>query len=224
VTVPGSAADPGARRERTLLAALLLSLWGPLATGIAVVLSHSTTQLADFVRRTVELVALAVAWAVFRHLRAAGTLTPERRARLERSVSLAVAAALLVSGTVLVLLAAGRVRAFEPGGDVRLGLLIALLGLVVNTWFWRRYGALEREVPNALIGSQRRLYRAKVAVDACVIAALGTVLVAPQQPLAAIVDVGGSLAVAAYLLWSAHRTFMGRAASGTTTPPARSRP
>lgn len=50
------------------MAALLLSLWGPLATGLAVVSSHSTTQLADFIRRSVELVALFVSWWVFRHL------------------------------------------------------------------------------------------------------------------------------------------------------------
>jgi hypothetical protein len=61
--------DPDVRRERTLLVALLLSAWAPFVTGWAVVLSQSTTQVADFVRRTVELVAIAVAWAVFRRLR-----------------------------------------------------------------------------------------------------------------------------------------------------------
>ena len=40
-----------AARERTLLIALLLSMWAPLATGYAVLMSHSTTQLADFIRR-----------------------------------------------------------------------------------------------------------------------------------------------------------------------------
>jgi hypothetical protein len=56
-----SRSDDGlAGRERTLLVALLLSLWGPLATGLAVLLSQSTTQVADFVRRSVELVALAI--------------------------------------------------------------------------------------------------------------------------------------------------------------------
>ncbi|KAF0194193.1 MAG: hypothetical protein FD169_1988 [Bacillota bacterium] len=47
-----------ASRERTLLIALLLGMWAPLATGYAVLLSHSTTQVADFIRRTVDLVAL----------------------------------------------------------------------------------------------------------------------------------------------------------------------
>jgi chromatin segregation and condensation protein Rec8/ScpA/Scc1 (kleisin family) len=48
-------------REKTLLTALLLSLPGPLVTGIAAITSHSTTQLADFMRRSSELVALFLA-------------------------------------------------------------------------------------------------------------------------------------------------------------------
>jgi len=193
-------------RERTLLVALLLSLWAPLATGLAVLLSRSTTQLADFVRRSAELVALAITWAVYRHLRRRGDLDAARRASLERLATRGVAAALALSGAVMLLLAAGRLRSFEPGGDVRLGLAIALLGLATNGWFWRRFGALARERPDALIDAQRRLYRAKVAVDACVIAALATVLWAPGHPATRWVDLGGSVAVALYLGWSAWRT------------------
>jgi divalent metal cation (Fe/Co/Zn/Cd) transporter len=198
--------DGLAGRERTLLVALLLSLWGPLATGLAVLLSRSSTQVADFVRRSVELVALAISWAVYRHLRRSGDLSPQRRASLERIATRGVAVALAVSGAVILLLAAGRLRSFEPGGDVRLGLLIAVLGLLTNGWFWRRFGAMARERPDALIDAQRRLYRAKVAVDACVIAALGTVLWAPGHAATRWVDLGGSVALALYLVWSAQRT------------------
>jgi len=198
--------DGLAGRERTLLVALLLSLWAPLATGLAVLLSRSTTQVADFVRRSAELVALAISWAVYRHLRRRGDLDAARRAALERIATRGVAAALAVSGAVMLLLAAGRLRSFEPGGDVRLGLAIAVLGLATNGWFWRRFATLARERPDALIDAQRRLYRAKVAVDACVIAALATVLWAPGHPATRWVDLGGSVAVALYLGWSAWRT------------------
>jgi len=57
-----------ASREKTLLTALLLSIPGPLVVGLAAVSSHSTTQLADFIRRSVELVALLLSWWVFRKL------------------------------------------------------------------------------------------------------------------------------------------------------------
>jgi divalent metal cation (Fe/Co/Zn/Cd) transporter len=195
-----------ARRERTLKGALLLSLWGPLLTGIAVLLSQSLTQVADFVRRSVELVALAVAWLVFRHVHETPGMSEARMRHLERRSAQGVAIALAVSGGVMLLLTLARWQAFEEPGDVRLGLAVASLGLVANTWFWRRYRSLERERASDLIGAQRRLYRAKAAVDLVVIASLGTLWIVPDHAAARIVDVGGSLAVACYLLWSSHRT------------------
>lgn len=204
--MPSPGADPDRRRERTLLVALLLSVWGPLVTGIAVLLSQSTTQLADFVRRSVELVALATSWAVFRHLRRRPGTSDERAHQLRRRATLAVTMALATSGAVMLVLAATRLRAFDPGGDVRLGLLIACLGLIVNTVFWRRYLGMTRERPDALIDAQRRLYRAKAAVDAAVIAALATVLLAPDHPTTRWVDLGGSIAVGIYLLASSWQT------------------
>lgn len=194
------------RRERTLKVALLLSAWGPLVTGIAVLLSQSVTQVADFVRRSVELMALAVAWLVFRHVHETPGMDDVRKRHLERRSAQGVAIALAVSGVVMLLLAAARWRAFEEVGDVRLGLAVASLGLLVNTWFWRRYRSLEQERSSGLIGAQRRLYRAKASVDLVVIGALGTLWLAPDHPAAALVDVGGSVAVAGYLLWSSHRT------------------
>ena len=201
--------DPGVRRERTLLAALLLSAWAPFVTAWAVVLSQSTTQVADFVRRTVELVAVAVAWAVFRRLRRHEP-PAVAAARLERIAAWAVAAALATSGGVMLLLALQRHADFAPGGDVRLGLLVALLGLATNGWFWRRYAGFARERPGRLMQGQCRLYRAKVAVDTCVIVALASVALAPGRPATRWVDLAGSLAVALYLLWSAGRSVAGR--------------
>jgi len=64
----GLSKEQSSSREKTLLTALLLSLPAPLVTGIAVISSHSTTQLADFIRRTVELLALIISWWIFRQL------------------------------------------------------------------------------------------------------------------------------------------------------------
>jgi divalent metal cation (Fe/Co/Zn/Cd) transporter len=190
------------RRERTLLLAVLLSLWAPLATGLAVILSRSSTQVADFTRRSVELVALMVSWWVYRHLQRQPALKATARLGLERVANLSVALAMACSGGVVLALAVTRWQHFEPGGNVLPGLVIAVLGLITNTWFWRRYTRLAPET-HSIIATQRRLYRAKALLDACVIMALSAVAFAPQQPLTSIVDLAGSLVVAAYLLWSA---------------------
>lgn len=198
--------EQAASRERTLLTALLLSLWGPLVTGIAVVSSQSTTQLADFIRRSVELVALFLSWWVFRRIQRSPAMGEAARHQLERMAGLGVAAAMICSGLVMLIVALSRLTAFEPGGNVTLGLTIAILGILTNGWFWRRYAAMTREQYSSVIAAQQNLYRAKTIVDCCVFAALAAIAIAPTHPATPYVDIVGSIAVAGYLLWSGFRT------------------
>jgi len=195
-----------ASREKTLLVALLLSMWAPLATGIAVILSHSTTQLADFIRRSVELIALFVSWFVFRAIMRKETISQGEKARMERLASLLTAAALFCSGIVILIVALSRLTDFEPGGNVYPGMAIAFLGLVTNSWFWRRYTRLTREQYNPIIDAQAYLYRAKSFVDLCVLAALTAVAINPAHIVTRYVDLLGSVAVVIYLLWSGYNS------------------
>ncbi len=198
--------EQSASREKTLLVALLLSMWGPLATGIAVIMSTSTTQLADFIRRSAELVALFVSWWVFRYIARNKELDDEQKAKMEKISCLCVSAALGVSAIVMLALALSRIGSFEPGGNVYPGLIIATLGLFTNTWFWRRYAKLNAERYSTIIDASRQLYRAKTFVDLCVIAALSSVAIIPTHPATPHIDILGSVALAAYLLWSSAKT------------------
>ncbi|MEW6524864.1 MAG: cation transporter [Bacillota bacterium] len=218
-----------AARERTLLLALILSMWGPLATGMAMTMSRSTTQVADFVRRTVELVALLVSWLVFRHVSCAGP-DPGRRAQLQRMAGWSVALALGCSSAVMFTIAWSRLTsAFEPGGRVQLGLAIAALGLVTNGWFWRRYARFSREQSDTVIDAQHRLYRAKTLVDLGVVVALAAVAGFPSRPVTRYVDLVGTFVVATYLLWSSVRSgrallYAPRQPAGQAPDPAASQP
>jgi divalent metal cation (Fe/Co/Zn/Cd) transporter len=198
--------EQSSSREKTLLTALLLSAPGPLVTGMALLSSHSTTQLADFVRRGIELVAIFVSWWAFRRLHGDVPSGAAQQARLERVARLTTAGAMAGSGGALLVVTLSRWSAFEPGGSVIMGLTIAFLGLVTNGWFWRRYRALTREQYHSVIAGQAQLYRAKTAVDLCVVVALAAVAVAPDHPLTHYVDLLGSIGVAGYLLWSGVRT------------------
>ena len=195
-----------AGRERTLLVAVLLSMWAPLATGIAVLLSRSTTQLADFLRRSIQLVALIVSWAVFRRLAGNPDLESSYRRRLERAATGLVAAALCISGGAIIGLALYRVGSFTPGGNAIPGLVVATLGAVTNSWFWRRYSRLVREQYDSILEAQRRMYGAKTLVDLGVMVALAAVVLAPSHPATRYVDIAGSLGVALYMMWSGLET------------------
>jgi len=189
-------------REKTLRTSLLLSAPGPLVTGWAVISSSSTTQLADFIRRGIELGAIFISWWVFRRLSREPGAGEAARRRLERAAGLSTAGAMACSGLLLLAVALLRLPSFEPGGSVAPGLVIAVLGLLTNGWFWRRYAALTREQYSAVIFAQQQLYRAKTAVDLCVTLALAAVALAPAHPATRYVDLLGSALVAAYLLWS----------------------
>lgn len=184
--------------ERTLLASVLLSAPGPIVMGAGLFVGHSSTQLADFIRRTAELAAIIVSWVVYRILHNSNTPDPARKERLERTANASVGAAMCLSGTAMLFLAL-----FSPNtekGNVIPGLVIAILGVTTNTWFWLRYRRLNREQPNAILAVQSKLYRAKSLVDACVTIALAAVAIAPRSPAARYMDLAGSIIVAVYLV------------------------
>lgn len=256
--------------ERTLLASVVLSSPGPLVLGISLYFGRSSTQLADFIRRTAELVAIIVSWIVFRILHKASepdtnsdpdaidfdsdaasskpniancesavttcesdisncepdvaTCEPDiincelnaaicepdiaRKGKLERIANLFVGAAMCLSGVAMIFIAL-----FSSGtekGNVIPGLVIAVLGVITNSWFWFRYSRLNQEKPNAILAAQSRLYSAKSLVDTCVTIALVFVAAAPAASATRYVDLGGSIIVAAYLLINGITTVRGK--------------
>jgi len=216
----GLTKEQSSSREKVLLTSLLLSAPGVVVTGIALMSSHSTTQLADFLRRLVEVVAVFISWWVFRQLQRNEAMSETQQARLEQSAGLSAGGAMLCSGIVLLVVALSRWSIFEPGGNVTMGLVIAVLGALTNGWFWWRYSALTREQYSAVTAAQQQLYRAKTSVDLCVVAALTAVAIAPAHPATRCVDLLGSIIVAIYLLWSGLRTaqkHLGEVRAGLST-------
>ena len=94
----------------------------------------------------------------------------------------------------------------EDKGNVIPGLVISTMGFIANSIFWWKYTHLNKTEPNAILLVQARLYRAKTLVDACVTAALLSVLIAPASPVSFWLDFAGSLVVASYLVYCGVRT------------------
>lgn len=194
--------------ERTLLASVVMSSPGPIVVGVALFFGRSSTQLADFIRRTAELVAIIVSWIVFRILHKSGEPDLARKDKLEHTANICVGVAMCLSGAAMLFVAL-----FSPNtekGNVIPGLVIAVLGVTTNSWFWLRYRKLNREKPDAILAVQSKLYRAKSLVDTCVTIALTVVAVAPATLAARYVDLTGSLIVAVYLIVNGIITIRGR--------------
>ena len=190
--------------SRTLLWSVIMSSPGPIVVGIGLLMGKSSTQTADFVRRSAELLAIIVSYIVYSITTKDGFTDEIRKARLERNTDLFVGAAMCLGGGMMLLLA------LLPGsgesGNVIPGLSIAILGVIANSIFWFRYSKLGTESGNSILLVQSRLYRAKTLVDFCVTAALLSVALIPGSPLSYWLDKAGSAVVAVYLIHTGVRT------------------
>jgi divalent metal cation (Fe/Co/Zn/Cd) transporter len=166
--------------------------------GLGLLAGGASTQLADFTRRTAELLAILVSYFVFRQLHRNGDPDPARKASLEHTVNSVVGVAMCLSGAAMLLVALLSIGSKK--GNVIPGLIIAVLGVITNTWFWFRYKKLDREKPDAILAAQSKLYRAKSLVDTCVTIVLIVVAVDPASEAARYMDLIGSAVVAGYLL------------------------
>lgn len=190
--------------SRTLLMSVLMSAPGPLVMGLGLLAGRSSTQIADFVRRSSELLAIIMAFVIYKITTKDGSCDEGKKARLERMSNAFVGAMMCVGGCFMIALTL--LSGNEDKGNVLPGLCIALLGVVANTLFWRKYTRLNRAQPNAILAVQARLYRAKSLVDGCVTVALLSVMLAPGTAVSAWLDFLGSLIVAAYLIWCGIKT------------------
>ncbi len=192
--------------ERTLLASVIMSSPGPIVVGIGLLLGRSSTQLADFIRRTAELIAIIVSWLVFRITHKEENII--NKEKFEYIANLCVGSAMCLSGTAMLLMTFFS-RSNEKGNVIP-GLIIAILGVVTNSWFWFRYSRLNKEKKDAILFVQSKLYRAKSLVDACVTIALSTVAIAPYSNISNLMDIVGSAIVAVYLIINGATIIFGR--------------
>lgn len=190
--------------SRTLLMSVLMSSPGPLVVGLGLLAGRSSTQIADFVRRSSELLAIIMAFVIYKITTKDGFCDEARKMKLERISNAFVGAMMCIGGSFMIALTL--VSETTDKGNVIPGLSIAVLGVIANTIFWRKYTRLNKAEPNAILAVQARLYRAKSLVDGCVTVALLSVAIFPGSEVSVWLDFIGSIIVALYLIWCGVQT------------------
>lgn len=183
---------------RTLLLSVLFSASGPIVLGLGLLVGHSSTQIADFTRRTAELLALIVALVIYSVTNKRQDMVEERKKELERKGNLFTGVIMCVSGLSMLVLAV--LSTDGDKGNVIPAMAIAFMGVVANSIFWRRYTTLARAQGNSILGVQARLYGAKTAVDICVTSALAAVLAFPGTSVSYWLDKAGTALVSLYMI------------------------
>ena len=189
---------------KTLLMSVIMSSPGPLVVGLGLLSGRSSTQIADFVRRSAELLAIIMSFVIYKLTTKGDVCDENKKKKLEKGSNIFVGAMMCVGGALMVLLTL--MSDNEDKGNVIPGLAIAVMGVIANSLFWRKYTLLNKAEPNAILMVQARLYRAKTLVDSCVTVALLSVLIAPETAVSYWLDFAGSLIVAVYLIWCGVRT------------------
>ena len=149
--------------NRTLLWSVIMSSPGPLVVGFGLFVGQSATQIADFVRRSAELLGIIMAFVIYRMTTKNGECDLARKEKLEKFSNIFVGAMMCLGGSIMLALAV--LSENTEKGNVIPGLVIALLGVAANTIFWRKYTKLNKAEPNAILAVQARLYREKSLVD-----------------------------------------------------------
>lgn len=190
--------------NRTLLWSVIMSSPGPLVVGLGLMAGRSSTQIADFVRRSSELLAIIMAFVTYKITTKDGQEDLLKKEKIERFSNLFVGAMMCLGGSIMLILAL--VAENDEKGNVIPGLTIAVLGVIANTIFWRKYTRLNKQEPNPILAVQARLYRAKSLVDSCVTIALLSVALAPGTQFSYYLDTIGSVIVAVYLIFCGIQT------------------
>lgn len=190
--------------KRTLLLSVLMSSPGPLVVGLGLIVGKSSTQLADFVRRSAELLAIILSYITYTLTTKDDYTDLEKKARLERMSNIFVGAAMLLGGSAMIFIAL--LSENTDKGNVIPGLSISIMGVIANSLFWRKYTRLSKDSGNPILTVQARLYRAKTIVDTCVTIALATVAIFPESQAAYYLDIIGTVIVAGYLIYCGMKT------------------
>ena len=184
--------------KNTLLWSVIMSAPGPLIMGLGLIVGSSSTQIADFVRRSAELLGIVMAYVVYLITNREEKCSDEKKEHLEKISNIFVGAMMCLGGAIMIVLAF--LSDNKDKGNVIPGLTVSLLGAVANTIFWRKYTNLNKASHNAIIAVQARLYGAKSLVDVCVSATLVSVTVFPKALFSYYFDKFGSVVVAIYLI------------------------
>lgn len=185
---------------KTLIMSVIMSSPGPIVVGIGLVIGQSSTQIADFIRRSIELLAIIFSLIIYCMTTKDNYTDEIKKQKLEKGTNIFVNITMIISGIIMIILAL--LSSQKERGNVIPGLVIAILGVIANCIFWLKYQKLGEQDNNSILKIQSKLYRAKTFVDCSVTIALLVVLFSSNNLVAYYFDVVGTFVVSLYLIYT----------------------
>jgi ferrous-iron efflux pump FieF len=197
-------------KESSTRTAVIVGAVDVLVCLAAVLAAQSAVLLADFLKTTLEFVAVLMAWFAMRRLARGGGGTYEYGVgKLENLSSLFVAVLMIL---VFLVISANAVRGLmSPSHVGGIGVAISLVAQVVygaiNAWLWRRCRRAARDEDSPLMAAQAKLFFTKLFGNVFILASLSASLALADRAWSVYIDPVASLVIAASILVSAIGVF-----------------
>jgi ferrous-iron efflux pump FieF len=208
--------DPGkggsyAAKEKTILTSLIVDfiLWIPDVA--AAILSGSIVLLADATKCANEILATFFAYLTIRKMaRGDPGIYDYGMGKFETVTSIITGAVMLIS--LIFVLSAAIYRLIKPEelveAGVTLGIALMIIGVVTNTWLWRKNYRLFIQEPSPIMDSQWRLFRTKAISDFAALTSLVAGIVFSHFPWSLYIDPFVSFFIVGVLLASGYRVIV----------------
>jgi len=202
MTTEGIGGD-GASRERALRGLFVAGLLDTLLTTAAFLLANSGVLLADFLKTSIELIAITLSWMAIRRInRGGGKKYEYGLGKLENISSLFVGLVMLLS---FLIITANAVRnIIEPGHIAGIGLWVSIAAQVIylgiNGTLYLRNRRLCKAAPSPLMESQTKLFLTRFIGNLFILVSLGLSMALSHYHWAAYIDPAASMVIALSIL------------------------
>lgn len=193
----------GASRERALRGLFIAGLLDVLLTTTAFLLANSGVLLADFLKTSIELIAITLSWMAVRRInRGGGKKYEYGLGKLENISSLFVALVMLLSFLIITGNAARNI--LHPGHITGIGLWISIASQVIylgiNGGLYLRNKRLSKSAPSPLMDSQTKLFMTRFVGNAFILLSLGLSMLLARFSWASYIDPAASMVIALSIL------------------------
>jgi ferrous-iron efflux pump FieF len=203
-TITESSEKGTSEKLRLLTWSLIGTFLGLLPTAYAVLISNSVVLIADLLRCAADFLAILFSWLIIQKIsRAELARYNYGFGKFEHLATVAVSGALLVTAIISAIVGVKRFVSPELLENIGFGLLLAILSVGANIFFWVKSYLLDLKAPSPITDSQSRLFRAKTFAASVVAISLGSALLFDHQSWTVYVDPTGSLILAGFMLHSA---------------------
>lgn len=193
----------GLSRERALRGLFFAGLLDVLLTTTAFLLANSGVLLADFLKTSIELIAITLSWVAIRRVnRGGGKKFEYGLGKLENISSLFVGFVMLLS--FLIITANSVHSIIVPGHIQGIGLWISIgsqvIYLVINGGLWVRNRRLSKSAPSPLMDSQTKLFLTRFIGNAFIMLSLGLSMALSRYGWSEYIDPAASMVIALSIL------------------------